>query len=97
MAFVRLTGSHGTGNQTDPEGGLSFLETYSAARVDPRRTTRATVSVAGPDGKIATVASADMHKLNFGAVFFLSSGVGTQETGRSLLAAPTETNADAGR
>jgi len=53
-------------------GGLSFLKTYSAARTDPRRTTRATVSVVGPGGKIATVASADMHKLNGGAVFFFS-------------------------
>lgn len=52
---------------------LSFLKTYSAARADPRRTTRATVSVVGPGGKIATVASADMHKLNVGAVFFFST------------------------
>ncbi len=48
---------------------LSFLKTYSAARADPRGTTRATVSVAGPDGKIATVASADVHNLNAGAAF----------------------------
>ena len=46
---------------------LSFLKTYSAALADPRQTTRATVSVVGPGGKIATVASADMHKLNVGA------------------------------
>ena len=52
---------------------LSFLKTYSAARVGPRRTTRATVSVVGPGGKIATVASTDMHKLNVGAVFFFST------------------------
>ncbi len=52
---------------------LSFLKTYSAARTDPRRTTRATVSVVGPDGKIAMVASADMHKLNAGAMFFYSA------------------------
>ena len=52
---------------------LSFLKTYWAARADPRRTTRATVSVVGPGGKIATVASADMHKLKFGAVFFVST------------------------
>ena len=49
---------------------LSFLKTYSAARADRRRTTWATVSIVGPDGKIATVASADMHKPNVGAVFF---------------------------
>ena len=36
---------------------LSFLKTNSAARVDPRRTTRATVSVVGPGGTIVTVAS----------------------------------------
>ena len=54
-------------------GNLSFLKTYSAARVGPRRTTRATVSVVGPGGKIATVASTDMHKLNVGAVFFFST------------------------
>ena len=52
---------------------LSFLKTYSAARAGPRRTTRATVSVVGPGGKIATVASTDMHKLNVGAVFFFST------------------------
>ncbi len=53
--------------------GLSFLKTYSAGPSDPRRATRATVSVVGPGGKIATVASADMHKLNVGAAFFFST------------------------
>lgn len=53
--------------------GLSFLKTYSAGRADPRQTIRAKVSVVGPGGKIATVASADMHKLNVGAVFFFST------------------------
>jgi hypothetical protein len=38
-----------------------------------------------------------MHKLNVGAVFFFVNGVGAQETGRSILAAPPGTNAVAGR
>ena len=47
----------GTPQSTVIPENLSFLKTYSAARADPRRTTRATVSVVGPGGKIATVAS----------------------------------------
>ncbi len=56
----------------------------------PRRTTRATVSVVGPGGKIATVASADMQAECWRCVLFLN-GVGAAETGRSLLAAPPGT------